>query len=111
MRKIPLLKWSMAFITCFSVNTLLLIFVPFIPSAYSITDLMMQCVLCITCWVYFKHWEVRIGNLIKNKFILMLQSKSDANKISYMARVMGLAKQIVKNCEDETYAGELISEC
>ena len=71
----------------------------------------MQVVLCITCWVYFKHWECQMEKLIQDKYILMLQSKSAANKITFKARMMSLAKQIAKNCHDQIYPDKLLTDC
>ena len=52
-RKLPLLKWSMGFIVCFFVNTILLVFVPFIPSAYPTCDLLMQIGILASVLVFF----------------------------------------------------------
>ena len=83
----------MAFILCFFVNVLVLIFVPFVPESYPIADLLMKCVLMISVWVYFKHWEVNLNLFVKNRFVLMLKAKSPANRLTFMARVMTRASK------------------
>ena len=92
-RKIQLLKWSMAFIFCFFANDLILVFVPFMPEGYPTADLLMQVVLMVTVFIYFKHWEVNLDLFIKNRFILMLKAKSPANRLTFMARVMTRASK------------------
>ena len=92
-RKIPLLKWSIAFIVCFFVNTIFLVFVPFLPDSYPIFDMLMQLVLLITVMVYFKQWETSFELFIRNRYILMLQVKSASNRLTFMARVMNQASK------------------
>ena len=92
-RKLPLLKWSMIFIICFFINTILLVFVPFIPEAYPTCDFLMQIIILVTVMVFFTHWETNLSLFIKNRFLLMLQVKSAANRLTFMARVMNLASK------------------
>ena len=92
-RKIPLLKWSMTFILCFFINTILLIFVPFFPDIFPTNDFFMQLVILITVLVFFKHWETNLELYISNRFTLMLKIKSGSNRLTYMARVMNLASK------------------
>ena len=83
----------MYFILCFSINTVLLVFVPFIPSAYPVCDLTQQLVILITVWVFFKFWEQNVSLFVRNRFVLMLTSKSASNRLTFMARVMNLASK------------------
>jgi len=92
-RKIPLLKWSMTFIMCFFVNTILLVFVPFFPNMYPTNDFFMQLVILVCVLAFFKHWEVNLDLYISNRFVLMLKTKSGSNRLTYMARVMNLASK------------------
>ena len=92
-RKIPLLNWSLIFIFCFLLNSLLLVFVPFWPSVYSLTDLAQQVVMFVNVWVFFKHWDTNLDLYVVNRFMLMLKTKSRSNKLTYMARVMNLASK------------------
>ena len=110
-RKIPLLKWSMAFVLCFFLNSNLLVYVPFLPKAYPICDLLMQLVLCLTVYVYFRQWEQNLLLFIRNRYILMLTAKSASNRLTFMARVMNQAKAIMKQCEDEQSADRFVSKC
>ena len=93
LRKVPLLNLSVAFILCFFINTLIIVFVPFLPKGYPICDLLMQLVLLITVPYYFRHWECNLNLFIQNRYILMLQVKSASNRLTYMARVMNLASK------------------
>lgn len=92
-RKIPLLKWSIGFIICFFINTILLVFVPFVPNAYPICDLLMQVVIMVTVLVFFKHWETSLELFIMNRYTLMLNVKSASNRLTFMARVMNQASK------------------
>ena len=83
----------MAFILCFFANTLLLVFVPFWPGAYPICDLLMQLGILVTFVVFFKHWETNLDLFIRNRYILMLQTKSTSNRLTFMARIMNLASK------------------
>ena len=126
LRKIPLLKWSMALIMCFFVNVLPLVFVPFWPQGYAICDFIMQFIILVTVLVYFKHWETNFNLFIKNRFILMLEVKTAANRLTFMARVMTRAskclpikflsclfyiEQIMRNTDDEPSADEFVTSC
>ena len=101
----------MAFIFCFFANVLIIVFVPFLPEGYAIADLLMQFVIQVTVHIYFKHWEINVHLFIKNRFTLMLKAKSPANRLTFMARVMTRAKQIMKNCQDEPYADKFVKDC
>ena len=83
----------MLFIFCFLVNSLLLVFVPFWPRIYSLTDLAMQVVMFVNVWVFFKQWETNLALYVENRFLLMLKAKSRSNKLTFMARVMNLASK------------------
>ena len=63
------------------------------PEGYPTADLLMQVVLMVTVFIYFKHWEVNLDLFIKNRFILMLKAKSPANRLTFMARVMTRASK------------------
>ena len=92
-RKIPLLKWSMAFICSFALNTLIIIFVPFIPKIYPICDFLMQLAITASVLFYFKWWESNMRLMIRNRFALMLTIKSSNNRLTFMARIMNLASK------------------
>ena len=85
----------MAFIICFFANTVILVFVPFLPECYAIADLLMQIVIMITVAIYFRHWEINLNLFIKNRFVLMLKAKSPANRLTFMARVMTRASKYI----------------
>lgn len=95
-----LLKWSMIFIGSFFVNTILLMFVPFLPSAYPICDLLMQLAITASVIIFHRQWEANLNLFITNRYVLMLTAKSSSNRLTFMARVMNQAKAIMKNCDD-----------
>ena len=72
LRKVPLLNLSVAFILCFFINTLIIVFVPFLPKGYPVCDLLMQLVMLITVPYYFRHYECNLNLFIQNRYILML---------------------------------------
>mmetsp|Transcript_14966 Transcript_14966/g.18859 ORF Transcript_14966/g.18859 Transcript_14966/m.18859 type:complete len:102 (-) Transcript_14966:698-1003(-) len=101
----------MLFIGCFLTNTLILAFVPFWPQIYSFTDLAMQIVMLLSVSVFFKQWETNLDLYVNNRYMLMLKAKSRSNRLTFMARIMNLAKGVLKNCEDEVSADTFVSEC
>ena len=62
----------MYFIICFFLNSIFLVFVPFIPHVYPVFDLLMQVVILITVPVFFKHWQENLDLFIRNRYVLML---------------------------------------
>lgn len=71
-RKIPLLKWSMAFVLCFVVNTIDLVIVPYVPKWYPYCDALMQIFITVGVFCYFRQWEQNMYLMIQNRFTLML---------------------------------------
>ena len=41
---------------------------------------------------------------------MMLKNKSVVNRLTFMARIMSLAKQVMKNCDDEDEAENFVQE-
>ena len=102
----------MYFVSTFFINILVIVFVPFLPHLYPIADLLMQLLLSVTVIMYFKQWDVNLNLFIKNRFILMLETRSAANRLTFMARVMTRAKQIMKhNDNDEDSADKFVKDC
>jgi len=83
----------MGFILCFFANALLLVFTPFFPVVYPISDLFMQAIIFVMVLVFFEHWEKNLQLFIRNRFVLMLLTKSPSNRLTFMARVMNLASK------------------
>ena len=47
----------------------------------------------VTVLVFFKHWEKNLSLFIRNRFVLMLLTRSASNRLTFMARVMNLASK------------------
>jgi hypothetical protein len=53
----------------------------------------MQFTLMVTVLAFFKHWEKNLSLFIRNRFVLMLLTRSASNRLTFMARVMNLASK------------------
>lgn len=67
--------------------------------------------MMISVLVFFKQWETNLDLYVNNRFLLMLKVKSRSNRLTYMARIMNLAKGVMKNCEDEPSADQFVQDC
>ena len=94
----------MSFVICFFIQTLLLVFVPFWPDTFPYCDFLMQLVILVTFIVYFRQWEINLDLFIRNRYVLMLTSKSATNRLTLMARVRNLASKCQLNSADHPFA-------
>lgn len=55
----------------------------------------MQVILLVTVIVFYKQWEENLKLHIRNRYLVMLKSRSASNRLTFMARVMSLASKFV----------------
>ena len=101
---------SMRFISLFLLIVICLAIVPFYPQWHTVVDSLIQMIFLVTIGMYMRHWNENLRIYIKNKFTVMLTTKSKENRLQFTSRCISLAKTISARCKDEIEATDFLNE-
>ena len=108
LNKLTLWKWSAAYLILSIFVVICYMSVTFINQAYPIMDFILSILVLLSALCYINQWNANMSLFVRNRFNMMLTSKSVSNRLTYMARVMNIGKSMSKRCNDEASADKFV---
>ena len=92
-RKLGLYRYSFLFVNSYVLMIYAIIFPMFYPNYQGYFDLGLEVLICIQAIIYIMQWNESLNLYIRQKFTVMLKSKSQENRLCFMARTISIGSK------------------